>query len=287
MLVPSILSFISILPIVMTESHTGDLSKHYLRTLQSWSLNTSAGILITGGYGEVPEISRTSAEIFLSVEVSFNRSGAKTVRGEAFFYFCQYLSIHSVFKNVSIYCVFCLHNWSEMQDWGRLFDKYWLSTPDNQISCLHVLCQGDLFQCELPDLPQARYSHTQDGLTGTVTWRPSHWHWCQPLIGHTRKITNSQVTAWLCQPVAATPERTASLWTPHQDSGGREVNTVSDLWLVRPHNTDLWLADLCDLGLQGDLGPSDPSLLSRVLGQRPGEPSVVSCVSDCWQLFNW
>ena len=30
------------------------------------------------------------------------------------------------------------------------------------------------------------------------------------------------------QPVAATPERTASLWTRHQDSGGLEFNTVSE-----------------------------------------------------------
>jgi len=69
---PIILSFITLLPIVTAKSQTG--------------------IIITGGYGEEPELSRTSAEILLSVE-------------------------------------------------------------------------GDLFQCELPDLPDARYSHTQDKLT--------------------------------------------------------------------------------------------------------------------------
>ena len=79
MLVPTILSFISLslLPKVMTASPIGDITKHSLRTLHSPRHNTSSGILITGGYGEVAEISRTSAEIFLNVEVSFNISGAK------------------------------------------------------------------------------------------------------------------------------------------------------------------------------------------------------------------
>ena len=39
------------------------------RCLKPLSLNTFTGIIITGGYGEEPELSRTSAEILLSVEV--------------------------------------------------------------------------------------------------------------------------------------------------------------------------------------------------------------------------
>ena len=63
-MVPIILSFITLLPIVTAKSQTGDSSIH-----KSSSLNTSTGIIITGGYGEEPELSRTSAEILLSVEV--------------------------------------------------------------------------------------------------------------------------------------------------------------------------------------------------------------------------
>ena len=104
--------------------------------------------------------------------------------------------------------------------------KYWRSVQLIQ-SLSMFFCQGDLFQCELPDLPDARYSHTQDNLTGTVTFSLAHLliglfsqqKW--PLIGH------QHISSLKWQLVVATPERIASLWTPHQDSGGQH-----NLWLT-------------------------------------------------------
>ena len=107
-------------------------------------------------------------------------------------------------------------------------DKYWRSIQLIQ-SLSMFECQGDLFQCELPDLPDARYSHTQDNLTGTLTcslahllidlFSPNKW----PLIGH------QHISSLKWQLVVATPERTASLWTPHQDSGGQHNFWLTDM----------------------------------------------------------
>ena len=71
--------------------------------------------------------------------------------------------IGSVFKNLWIVFMFT----QLIRDAGQgPVDKYWRSAELMRSLSMSV-CQGDLFQCELPDLPDARYSHTQDNLTGS------------------------------------------------------------------------------------------------------------------------
>ena len=105
---------------------------------------------------------------------------------------------------------------------------------------------------------------------------------------------NSRILKWQPECAAAcggytredcvTLDPSSGLWR----SGVQHGLWVSDILLVISFNTELWLADLCYPGLQGELGTCDPPLLPRVLGQRPGEASVdLYCVSDCFKLFNW
>ena len=162
-------------------------------------------------------------------------------RGKPFSTSVNTLSIHSGFKNLSTYCVFCLHNWSEMQDRGRLFDKYWLSTPDNQISpcsCVRVICSSvSCLTCPRPATATPRTGSQglslEDLLIGIdVSLSLVRLKW---------KFTNSQMTAWMCR----------SLWRLHQRGlrhSGPVIRTLEvwsstrslSLWHLIGHIFEYW-----------------------------------------------
>ena len=104
----------------------------------------------------------------------------------------------------------------------------------------------------------------------------------------------------MCQPVAATPERTASPWTPHQDSGGLEFKIrpakfliLSDLkiqtsnWSYLLILTSDWLTCVTPASrVSSALVTPRYCHVSWDRGQvRP--VSVLYCVSDCFKLCNW
>ena len=142
------------------------------------------------------------------------------------------------------------------------------------------VCQGDLFQCELPDLPDARYSHTQDNLTG-IYHLPSFllcWY-TQPLIGQSHykfsndSFNNVPACGGYTREDCITLDPLLGLWRSDK------VSLRSDLTISTSHWSDLrilsshWLIRLTP-GLQCDLSGADPSLLPRVLGQRSGEADI-------------